>query len=162
MKQTTCGRGGPYVSARCRAVRFDMRGVDHQHVRRSPAFGKRLEHIFPDPTVRPAHEAVIDCRRWTIGIGAITPHRQPLLSTCTISLMTRRSSARSLPRMSLSKCGSIRFHCSTAQTRHLGAGAVSSMKISRAGSRSSCPSNHASRRPSRRRVAVQRHAPFFF
>jgi hypothetical protein len=38
---------------------------------------------------------------------------RPLLSTCTTPLMTRRSSARSLPRTSLGKCGSIRPHCSS-------------------------------------------------
>src|SRR6266536_2753594 len=39
--------------------------------------------------------------------------RQPLFSTCTMPLMTRRSSARSTPRTSVVRRGSIRFHCSS-------------------------------------------------
>src|SRR5580658_2722581 len=39
--------------------------------------------------------------------GGQSHHRQPLLSTCTIPLITRRSSTRSLPRTSAGKCGSI-------------------------------------------------------
>jgi hypothetical protein len=50
-------------STRCRAVRFDVRGVDHLGVCRSPVSGKFPEQIFPDPAPRPAHEAVIDRRR---------------------------------------------------------------------------------------------------
>jgi hypothetical protein len=46
--------------------------------------------------------------------------RQPLLSTCTIPLITRRSSLRSTPRTSVGKCGSIRAHCSSfSQKRFL-------------------------------------------
>jgi hypothetical protein len=39
--------------------------------------------------------------------------RQPHLSTCTMPLITRRSSALSTPRTSVGKCGSIRAHCSS-------------------------------------------------
>src|SRR6185437_7065190 len=45
--------------------------------------------------------------------GGQSHQRQPLLSTCTIPLMTRRSSTRSTPRTSVGKCGSIRIHCSS-------------------------------------------------
>src|SRR5258705_4918609 len=42
------------------------------------------------------------------------------MSTCTIPLITRRSSARSTPRTSVGKCGSIRAHCSSlSQNRFL-------------------------------------------
>src|SRR3984893_8230388 len=58
-------------SPRCRAVRFDVRGVDHLRVCRTPGSGKFPEQIFPDPAPRPAHEAVIDRRRRTIGRRAI-------------------------------------------------------------------------------------------
>jgi hypothetical protein len=44
---------------------------------------------------------------------AITAERQPLFSTCTMPLMTRRSSTRSTPRTSVGRRGSIRFHCSS-------------------------------------------------
>jgi hypothetical protein len=101
----------PPFSARCRAVRFDVCGVDHLRVCGSSVPGKLPEQVFPDATPRPAYEAVIDRRRWTISFGAIA--RQPHLSTCTIPLITRRSSARSTPRTSFGKCGSIRAHCSS-------------------------------------------------
>src|SRR6476659_2645441 len=45
--------------------------------------------------------------------GGQSHQRQPHLSTCTIPLITRRSSARSTPRTSVGKCGSIRAHCSS-------------------------------------------------
>jgi hypothetical protein len=63
----------PPFSTRCRAVRFDVRGVDHLRVCRTPGSGKFPEQIFPDPAPRPAHEAVIDRRRRTIGRRAIAP-----------------------------------------------------------------------------------------
>src|SRR5208282_5367365 len=57
---------------------------------------------------------------WTGGTRDTRPYsggqshqRQPLLSTCTMPLMTRRSSARSTPRTSVGNCGSIRAHCSS-------------------------------------------------
>ena len=63
----------PPFSTRCRAVRFDVRGVDHLRVCRSPVSSKFPEQIFPDPAPRPAHEAVIDRRRRTMGRRAIAP-----------------------------------------------------------------------------------------
>jgi len=54
-------------------MRFDVRGVDHLRVCRTPGSGKFPEQIFPDPAPRPAHEAVIDRRRRTIGRRAIAP-----------------------------------------------------------------------------------------
>ena len=62
------------------------------------------------PRRRPAHEAVIDRRRWTIGFRQ-SHQRQPLLSTWTMPLMTRRSSTRSTPRTSFGNRGSIRAYC---------------------------------------------------
>lgn len=41
------------------------------------------------------------------------------LSTCTIPLMTRRSSTLSIPRTSVGKCGSIRAHCSSLSQNKL-------------------------------------------
>ena len=50
----------------------------------------------------------------------IVHQRQPLFSTWTMPLITRRSSARSTPRTSVGRCGSIRFHCSSlSQNRFL-------------------------------------------
>jgi hypothetical protein len=68
-KHLRTGRAIP--STRCRAVRLDMRGVDHLRGCRSPVSDKFPEQIFPDPAPRPAHEAVIDRRRWAIGRRAI-------------------------------------------------------------------------------------------
>src|SRR6478672_13369380 len=52
--------------------------------------------------------------------GGQSHQRQPLLRTCTIPLITRRSSTRSTPRTSVGKCGSIRAHCSSlSQNRFL-------------------------------------------
>src|SRR6202158_1007574 len=63
----------PPFSARCRAVRFDVRGVDHLRVCGSPVPGKLPEQVFPDATPRPAHEAGIDRCRRTISFRAIAP-----------------------------------------------------------------------------------------
>src|SRR5215510_4408154 len=52
--------------------------------------------------------------------GGQSHQRQPLFSTCTIPLITRRSSTRSTPRTSVGRRGSIRFHCSSlSQNRFL-------------------------------------------
>ena len=52
--------------------------------------------------------------------GGQSHQRQPLFSTCTMPLMTRRSSTRSTPRTSVGRRGSIRFHClSLSQNRVL-------------------------------------------
>ena len=60
-------------SARCRAMRFDVGGIDHLRICGSSATSKRSEQVFPNPTPRPAHEAVIDrCRRTIFG-RAIAP-----------------------------------------------------------------------------------------
>src|SRR4051794_27580676 len=60
-------------SARGRAMRFDVRGVDHLGVGRSSVPSKFPEQVFPDATPRPAHKAIIDrCRRTILG-RAIAP-----------------------------------------------------------------------------------------
>jgi hypothetical protein len=63
----------PPFSACCRAVRFDVGGIDHLRVCGSPVPGKLPEQVFPDAASRPAHETVIDRRRWTICLRAIAP-----------------------------------------------------------------------------------------
>jgi len=54
-------------------MRFDMRGIDHLRVRRSPTPGQFLEQLFPDAAPRPTHKAVIDRGRRTIFGRAIAP-----------------------------------------------------------------------------------------
>src|SRR3954470_17679524 len=52
--------------------------------------------------------------------GGQSHQRQPLFSTCTMPLITRRSSARLTPRTSVGRRGSIRSHCSSlSQNRFL-------------------------------------------
>ena len=48
------------LSARCRAMRFHVRGVDHLCVCGSSVSSKLPEQVFPDATPRPAHKAIID------------------------------------------------------------------------------------------------------
>ena len=45
--------------------------------------------------------------------GGQSFQQQPLFSICRMPLRTRRSSARSLPRTSVGRCGSISRHCSS-------------------------------------------------
>ena len=93
------------LSARCRAVRFDVCRVDHLRVRRSPAPRQLPEKVLAEPATRPAHEAVVDRRRRAILGRAITP-AATALETCMSPLMTIID--RSTPRTSVGKCGSIR------------------------------------------------------
>src|SRR4029077_15725888 len=63
----------PPFSARCRAMRFHVRGVDHLCVCGTSVSSKLPEQVFPDATPRPAHKAIIDrCRRSILG-RAIAP-----------------------------------------------------------------------------------------
>ena len=109
----------PPFSAGRGAVGFHVGGFDHLRVCGSSLPGELPEQIFPDAAPRPANKPVVDRRR-RIVFGGQSHQRQPLLNTCTIPLMTRRSSARSTPRTSVGRCGSIRFHCSSlSQNRFL-------------------------------------------
>jgi hypothetical protein len=56
---------------------------------------------FPNAAFCPAHKAIADGCRWTIFGASNRTSDSRLLSTCTIPLMTRESSARSTPRTSL-------------------------------------------------------------
>jgi hypothetical protein len=63
----------PPFPTRRRAVRLDVRGVDHLRVSGSPPPSKLPEQAFPDAAPRPAHKAVIyRCRRTVFG-RAIAP-----------------------------------------------------------------------------------------
>ena len=63
----------PPFSARCRAVRFDMRRVDHLRIVRSPVASQFAEQVFPNATPCPAHKAVIDCGRGPVSFRTIAP-----------------------------------------------------------------------------------------
>ena len=64
---------GHTFSARRRAVRLDMRGVDHLRVRAAATRGKFSEQVFPDAAPRPTHKAIIDRRRRTVLGRTIAP-----------------------------------------------------------------------------------------
>jgi len=51
--------------------------------------------------------------------GGQSHHRQPLLMTNTMPLITRRSSTRALPRTSIGRSGSIEHHCSSLSQKRL-------------------------------------------
>jgi hypothetical protein len=86
----------PPFSTRCRAVRFDVRGVDHLGVCRSPVSGKFPEQIFPVPAPRPAHEAVIDRRRRPIDRRAIRFHCSSLSQNKFLLTISNPSAKESL------------------------------------------------------------------
>ena len=54
-------------------MRFDMRGVDHLRVCRSPIPGKLPEQVFPYAASRPPSEAIVDCRSRPVSVGTIGP-----------------------------------------------------------------------------------------
>jgi hypothetical protein len=54
-------------------VGFDVCGVDHLRVCGSSIPSKLSEQIFPYAAPRPANEAIVDRRRWTISFRAIAP-----------------------------------------------------------------------------------------
>jgi hypothetical protein len=58
---------------RCRAVRFDMRRVDHLRIDRSSVASEFPEQVFPDAAPCPAHKAVINRGRWAVSFRTIAP-----------------------------------------------------------------------------------------
>src|ERR1700686_1280487 len=63
----------PPFSARGRAVRFDVCGVDHLRVRRSTVAGELPEQGFPYAAPRPPSEAIVDRRGRPVSLGTIGP-----------------------------------------------------------------------------------------
>src|SRR5262249_48780520 len=63
----------PPFSACCRAVGFNVRGIDHLRVCGSSVPRKLPKQVFPDAAPRPPHKAVIDRGRRTILRRAIAP-----------------------------------------------------------------------------------------
>src|SRR5215469_2397307 len=84
-----------------------------------PFLASSRNRFSQTPRRAPAHEAIIVVVKGPYS-GGQSHQRQPLFSTCTMPLMTRRSSTRSTPRTSVGRRGSIRFHCSSlSQNRFL-------------------------------------------
>ena len=84
--------------------------IDEHLGRVTTSARKRVEEIDPHTLRGPANIAVIERLPRPYSGGAST-HRPPDLRTWMIPLITRRSSTRGLPRVSLGKCGSFRANC---------------------------------------------------
>ena len=52
---------------------FDVGGVDHLRVRRSPVPGELSEQLFPYAAPSPPSEAIVDRRGRPVGFGTIGP-----------------------------------------------------------------------------------------
>ena len=101
----------PFSACR-RAVRFDVRGIDHLRIRRSSTPGQFPERVFPDAAPSPTHKAVID-RGWRTVLGrAIAPATtafQHMDNAADHTAIFRPFDAPDI----VGRCGSIRFHCSS-------------------------------------------------
>src|SRR5215469_6686955 len=75
-----------------------------------PFLASSRNRFSQTPRRAPAHEAIIVVVKGPYS-GGQSHQRQPLFSTCTMPLMTRRSSTRSTPRTFAGRRGSIRSHC---------------------------------------------------
>src|SRR3954463_5595517 len=115
---SSCGRRAngrwtdfsPPFSACCGAVRFNGGTVD-QHPRRRPtSLSQCAKQIDPHALRGPAHISIIGCLPRAIFRGRIDP-RAPDFRTCIMPLITRRSSTRALPRVSVGRCGLIFENC---------------------------------------------------
>ena len=80
--------------------------VEQDLLGRPSGLRKRVEQVDPDASCRPADIAVVEGFLGPYSGGA-SIQRPPDLATLTIPLITRRSSTRALPHVSLGKCGSI-------------------------------------------------------
>ena len=63
----------PPFSARGRAMRLDVRGIDHLRPGRAPPIGKLAKQSFPHAAPRPAHEAIVDRRQRAVLRRTIAP-----------------------------------------------------------------------------------------
>ena len=70
-----------------------------------------MEDIAPDNLGGPAHEAVIERLARAIAVGRVGLVGQPYIKTWMTPLMTRRSSTRGLPLVSVGRSGSSRTNC---------------------------------------------------
>jgi hypothetical protein len=91
-------------------MRFDVRGVDHLRIGGPPTPGQLAEQVLPQPAPRPAHEAVIDCRRRAILGWAIAP------AAAALENMHDPADDPAIVNplhTSVGKCRAIRAHCSS-------------------------------------------------
>src|SRR3954469_24092026 len=115
---SSCGRRAngrwtdfsPPFSACCGAMRFNGGTVDQNLRRRPTSLSQCAKQIDPHALRGPAHVSIIECLLGSYSGGAST-QRAPDFRTCTMPLITRRSSTRALPRVSVGRCGLIFENC---------------------------------------------------
>src|ERR687894_943395 len=101
-------------------MRLHGRGVDEHLGGRTACSRKGMEEVHPHALGGPADVAVVERLVGSVEARRINPAR-PDLSTWMMPLITRRSSTRGLPRVSVGRCGSIVAICSSvSQKRSIG------------------------------------------
>src|SRR3954466_2924236 len=86
-------------------------GTVDQNLRRRPtSLSQCAKQIDPHALRGPAHVSIIECLPRAIFRGAST-QQAPDFRTCTMPLITRRSSTRALRRVSVGRCGLIFENC---------------------------------------------------
>ena len=107
----------PPFSARRRAVRLHCGRVDENLRRRPAGLRERLEDVRPRRPFPPIGRS--DCRASSSdhSPAARRPSGLPDFSTWMMPLITRRSSTRALPRVSVGRCGAIFENCSVRQPK---------------------------------------------
>ncbi len=111
--ETACRRGGPYVSARGRAVRLHGGAIDKHLGRRAAGARQSMEEIDPDAFGSPADIAIVECRAGPVG-GRRIDSAPAGLENMDDAADDRRSSTSGLPRVSVGRCGSISLNCVSA------------------------------------------------
>src|SRR5947209_19861729 len=100
-------------------MRFNGGTVDQNLRRRPTSLSQCAKQIDPHALRGPAHISIIECLPRAIFRGAST-QRAPDFRTCTMPLITRRSSTRALPRLSVGRCGLIFENCAFVSQKHRG------------------------------------------
>ena len=103
-------------SARSRAMGLDGGTVDQDLLGGPSGPHEGVKQISPDALCRPANIAIIEGLPRTI-VGRSVDPATPRLQHMMIPLITRRSSTRALPRVSVGKCGSIFENCSAVSQK---------------------------------------------
>jgi hypothetical protein len=90
-------------------MRLHMDAVGQRLRRRATGFGQRDEHLPSNALCCLANMPVVQRLGWSIDRRA-SLHRQSDCNTCTIPLITRRSSTRGTPRGLFARSGHNRSH----------------------------------------------------
>ncbi len=83
---------------------------------RAARLGQSLEELEPDALGGPADEAIVEGFARAVDVRRI--HISPPdFRTCTMPLITRRSSTRALPRVPVGRCGAIFANCASVSQK---------------------------------------------